>query len=60
MRVSAVTFTTLRDGSVVQEENRQLLASFQAVSAVIMFGCTTAVVMTVGQGGYVWSGSGEQ
>ena len=44
---SMVTFTTLGYGDVVLEERWRLLASFEAVNGIILFGWTTAIVMAV-------------
>jgi len=44
---SMVTYTTLGYGDiVVQQEHWRLLASFEAANGIIMFGWTTAIVMT--------------
>lgn len=42
---SAVTFTTLGYGDVVLDGSRRLLASFEAVNGIIMFGWSTAIVI---------------
>ena len=42
---SMVTFTTVGYGDVVLDERWRLLASFEAVNGVIMFGWTTAIVL---------------
>ena len=46
---SAVTFTTLGYGDVVLQSSWRLLASFQAVNGIIMFGWTTAVIVALVQ-----------
>lgn len=46
---STVTFTTLGYGDVVLEDNWRLLASFEAVNGIIMFGWTTAIVVAAVQ-----------
>jgi Ion channel len=46
---SLVTFTTLGYGDVVLDEHWRLLASFEAVNGIIMFGWTTAIVIAVVQ-----------
>ena len=46
---SMVTFTTLGYGDIVLDENWRLLASFQAANGIIMFGWTTAILMSVVQ-----------
>ena len=42
---SAVTFTTLGYGDVVLESSSRLLASFQAVNGIIIFGWSTALLV---------------
>jgi len=44
---SMVTYTTLGYGDVVLEPQWRLLASFEAANGIVMFGWTTAIVMTV-------------
>ncbi|MBW2268951.1 MAG: two pore domain potassium channel family protein [Deltaproteobacteria bacterium] len=44
---STVTFTTLGYGDITLDRGWRLLASFQAANGTIMFGWTTAIVMTV-------------
>jgi voltage-gated potassium channel Kch len=46
---SLVTFTTLGYGDVVLDEHWRLLASFEAVNGIILFGWTTAIVLAVVQ-----------
>ena len=46
---SIVTFTTLGYGEIVLEEQWRLLASFEAITGIIMFGWTTAIVVWVMQ-----------
>jgi hypothetical protein len=46
---STVTFTSLGYGDIVLEENWRLLAAFEAVNGVIMFGWTTAIVVAAVQ-----------
>ena len=46
---SLVTFTTLGYGDVVLDERWRLLASFEAVNGIILFGWTTAIVLAVVQ-----------
>ena len=46
---SMVTFTSLGYGDIVLEENWRLLAAFEAVNGVIMFGWTTAIVVAAVQ-----------
>ena len=46
---STVTFTSLGYGDVVIEENYRLLAAFEAINGVIMFGWTTAIVVAAVQ-----------
>jgi hypothetical protein len=41
-----VTYTTVGYGDVVLPATWRLLASFQAANGIIMFGWTTAIVMT--------------
>lgn len=44
---STVTFTTLGYGDIVFDEQWRLLASFEAVNGIILFGWTTAIVIAV-------------
>lgn len=44
---SSVTFTTLGYGDVVLQSSWRLLASFQGVNGVIMFGWTTAIIVAL-------------
>ena len=46
---SIVTFTTLGYGDIVVDERWRLLASFEAVNGIIMFGWTTAIVVATVQ-----------
>jgi hypothetical protein len=46
---SMVTFTTLGYGDVVLSERWRILSSFEAANGIIMFGWTTAIVITVVQ-----------
>jgi len=46
---SVVTFTTVGYGDVVLTPEWRLLGSFEAVNGIIMFGWSTALVMTVVQ-----------
>ncbi|MEE4270596.1 MAG: potassium channel family protein [Thermoanaerobaculales bacterium] len=46
---SMVTFTTLGFGDIILTERWRLLSSIEAANGIIMFGWTTAVVMTVVQ-----------
>ena len=46
---STVTFTTLGYGDVVLQPSWRLLASFQSVNGIIMFGWTTAVIVALVQ-----------
>ena len=46
---STVTFTSLGYGDVVLEEKWRLLASFEGVNGIIMFGWTTAIVVAAVQ-----------
>ena len=46
---SAVTFTTLGYGDVVLQSSWRLLASFQSVNGIIMFGWTTAIIVALVQ-----------
>ena len=46
---SMVTFTTLGYGDIVLDERWRLLTSFQAANGLIMFGWTTAIVITTVQ-----------
>ena len=43
---SMVTFTTLGYGDIVLHERWRLLASFEAANGIIMFGWTTAIIMS--------------
>ncbi len=43
---SMVTFTTLGYGDVILDDDWRLLASFEAANGIIMFGWTTAIVMS--------------
>ena len=63
---SMVTFTTLGYGEIVLDERWRLLASSEAGNGIIMFGWTTAIVITAVQriyhsekSGYQPRGSGE-
>jgi hypothetical protein len=49
---SMVTFTTLGYGDIVLDERWRLLASFQAATGILMFGWTTAILITVIQYSY--------
>lgn len=49
---SMVTFTTLGYGDIVLDESWRLLASFEAATGIIMFGWTTAILMSVVQHSY--------
>ena len=49
---SMVTFTTLGYGDIVLDPSWRLLASFQAATGIIMFGWTTAILMSVVQYSY--------
>jgi hypothetical protein len=49
---SMVTFTTLGYGDIVLDERWRLLASFQASTGILMFGWTTAILITVIQYSY--------
>ena len=49
MSFSMVTYTTLGYGDVTMERPWRLLPAFEAANGIIMFGWTTAVVMTVVQ-----------
>ena len=49
---SMATFTTLGYGDIVLDQSWRLLASFQAATGIIMFGWTTANLMTVVQHSY--------
>jgi len=49
---SMVTFTTLGYGDLVLDENWRLLASFQAATGILMFGWTTAILISVVQHSY--------
>jgi hypothetical protein len=49
---SMATFTTLGYGDIVLDQSWRLLASFQAATGIIMFGWTTAILMTVVQHSY--------
>jgi voltage-gated potassium channel Kch len=44
---STVTFTTLGYGDITLDASWRLLSAFQAANGTIMFGWTTAIVMTV-------------
>lgn len=44
---SVVTYTTLGYGDVVLGDNWRLLSAFQAANGVIIFGWSTAIVMTL-------------
>ena len=46
---SMVTYTSLGYGDIVLDERWRLLASFEAVNGIIMFGWTTAIVIAVVQ-----------
>jgi len=46
---SIVTFTTLGYGDIILNENWRLLASFQAAIGIIIFGWSTAIVVTIVQ-----------
>ena len=46
---SMVTYTTLGYGDVVLVERWRLLSSFEAANGIIMFGWTTAIVITAVQ-----------
>jgi hypothetical protein len=46
---STVTFTTLGYGDIVLDQRWRLLASFEAANCIIMFGWTTAIVVTTVQ-----------
>jgi len=52
---STVTFTTLGYGDVVLGERWRMLASFEAVIGIIIFGWTTALVVAVVERVYVSS-----
>ena len=43
---STVTYTTLGYGDVVLDQGWRLLASFQAANSIIMFGWTTALIVS--------------
>jgi voltage-gated potassium channel Kch len=43
---STVTYTTLGYGDVVLDQSWRLLASFQAANGIIMFGWTTALIVS--------------
>jgi hypothetical protein len=43
---STVTFTTLGYGDIVIDERWRLLASFEAANGILMFGWTTAIVVS--------------
>jgi hypothetical protein len=49
---SMVTFTTLGYGDIVLDERWRLLASFEAATGIIMFGWTTAILITIVQYAY--------
>lgn len=55
---SMVTFTTLGYGDVLLGERWRLLASFEAANGILMFGWSTAIVMTVVHRIYL-GGNGE-
>jgi hypothetical protein len=55
---SMVTFTTLGYGDVVIDERWRLMAAFEAANGIIIFGLTTAAVVTVVQ--RVYFGDGAQ
>jgi voltage-gated potassium channel Kch len=44
---SMVTFTTLGYGDITLDEKWRLLSSFAAANGIIMFGWTTALIMTL-------------
>ena len=44
---SMVTYTTLGYGDIVLDENWRLLASFESANGIIMFGWSTAIIMSV-------------
>jgi len=46
---STVTFTTLGCGDVLLDANWRLLAAFEAVNGIIIFGLSTAVVVSAVQ-----------
>ena len=46
---SLVSFTTLGYGDIVLGEEWRILAGFEAVNGIILFGCTTAIIMAVAQ-----------
>jgi len=46
---SLVTFTTLGYGDIVLDEHGRLLAAFEAANGIIMFGWTTAIIVTAVQ-----------
>ena len=50
---STVTFTTLGYGDIVLDQRWRLLASFEAVNGIIMFGWTTAIVVATVQQVYL-------
>ena len=54
---SAVTFTTLGYGDVVLDSSWRLLASFEAVNGIIMFGWSTALIVGLVQRVFVHQGS---
>lgn len=56
---SMVTFTTLGYGDIVLDEGLRILSSFQAAIGIIMFGWTTAIVLTVVQALYTKKSSGS-
>ena len=49
---SMVTFTTLGYGDIVLDESWRLLAGFEAATGIIMFGWTTAILISVVQISY--------
>lgn len=55
---STVTFTTLGYGDILLSEKWRLLAAFEAVTGIIMFGLTTALLIAVVQRAY-FSGARE-
>jgi hypothetical protein len=54
---SAVTFTTLGYGDVVLDSSWRLLASFEAVNGIIMFGWSTALLVALVHRVFVHQGS---
>jgi hypothetical protein len=55
---STVTFTTLGYGDILLSEKWRLLAAFEAVTGIIMFGLTTALLIAAVQRVY-FSSAGE-